>query len=61
MEGQDPGFCTTPARISIARRIVWSTSQASPPGMIVAKNGITASLISHVAEFHRYDGLWSTA
>ena len=55
------GFCTTPSRISIARRIVGSVSQPSAPAITAGRNGIRASLISHVAEFHRYEGLWSTA
>jgi hypothetical protein len=29
--------------------------------MTTGRKGISASLISHVAEFHRNDGLWSTA
>ena len=29
--------------------------------MTARRCGMSASLISHVAEFQRYDGLWSTA
>ena len=46
-------FWTTPSRISIARRIVGSASQAAEPAITVDTNGMSASLISHVAEFHR--------
>jgi len=54
-------FRTTPSRISIAREIVGLALQAAGPARSVAMCGNNASLISHVAEFHRYDGLWSTA
>ena len=33
----------------------------SAPDMTGPRKGISASLISHVADSHRYDGLWSTA
>jgi hypothetical protein len=47
------GLRITPSRISIARRIVWSRSQAPGPFITVRRCGISASLISQVAEFHR--------
>ena len=47
------GLRITPSRISIARRMVWSRSQASGPSITVRRCGISASLISQVAEFHR--------
>ena len=45
----------------MARATVSSASQASGPESTVSTNGSSASLFSQVAEFHRYDGLWSTA
>ena len=41
----------------------WSRTpaHAAGPSMTVRRNGMSASLISQVAEFHRYEGLWSTA
>jgi hypothetical protein len=47
------GLPITPSRISIARRMVWSRSQAPGPPITVLRCGISASLISQVAEFHR--------
>ena len=47
------GFTIMPSRISMARRIVSSSSHASGPPRIVGRYGINASLISQVAEFHR--------
>ena len=47
------GLRITPSRISIARRMVWSRSQAPGPSITVRRCGISASLISQVAEFHR--------
>ena len=47
------GFWMTPSRISMARRMVGSASQAARPAMTVRRNGSSASLISQVAEFHR--------
>ncbi len=55
------GFTMWPSRISIARLIVSSWAQESGPPSTVSTKGNKASLISHVAEFHRYEGLWSTA
>src|SRR4029077_8596241 len=54
------GLTTCPSRISIARWIVSSSSHASGPASTVPTNGSNASLITQVAEFQRYDGLWST-
>jgi hypothetical protein len=54
------GFWTTPLRISIAWRIVGSAFQAALPAMTVATNGISASLVSHVAESQRDEGVRST-
>ena len=45
----------------MARAIVGSASHAPGPPSTVGRNGSRASLISQVAEFHRCDGLWSTA
>ena len=50
-----------PSRISIARLSVSSASHAAGPSSTGRRNGISALLFSQVAEFHRYDGLWSTA
>ena len=50
-----------PSRISIARRIVSSASHAAGPAITIGRYSSSASLFSHVAEFHRNDGLWSTA
>jgi hypothetical protein len=47
------GLRITPSRISIARPMVWSRSQAPGPSITVRRCGISASLISQVAEFHR--------
>jgi hypothetical protein len=47
------GLRITPSRISIARRMVWSRFQAPGPSITVRRCGISASLISQVAEFHR--------
>jgi hypothetical protein len=47
----------TPSRISIARRTVWFASQPAGPVSTGRKYGSSASLISQVAESHRYDGL----
>jgi hypothetical protein len=47
------GFCTTPSRISMAFRMVWSWSQAGGPPITVRRYGIRASLMPHVALFHR--------
>jgi hypothetical protein len=47
------GSRITPSRISIARRMVWSRSQAPGPSITVRRCGISAWLISQVAEFHR--------
>ena len=47
------GLRITPSRISIARLMVWSRSQAAGPFITVRRCGISASLISQVAEFHR--------
>jgi len=47
------GLRITPSRISIARLMVWSRSQAPGPSITVRRWGISASLISQVAEFHR--------
>src|SRR4029079_6855366 len=44
----------------MARLSVSSASQAVAPSSIGRRNGISALLFSHVAERHRYDGLWST-
>ena len=55
------GFWITPSRISMALRMVSSASQASLPAITVRRKGRSASLISQVAEFQRYEGLWSTA
>jgi hypothetical protein len=55
------GFLIVPSLMSIARRIVSSASHAAGPASTVARYGNSASLISQVAESHRYDGLWSTA
>ena len=41
--------------------MVSSVSQASGPASTGRRNGSSASLFSQVAEFQRYDGLWSTA
>lgn len=54
-------FLTTPSWISIARLRVGSCAQAAGPDRTVRRNGRIASLISQVAEFHRCEGLWSTA
>jgi hypothetical protein len=53
-------FWTTPPRISMARRMVSFASHASGPPKTVGRKGSSSSLTSQVAEFHRYDGLWST-
>ena len=45
----------------MARRTVGTPSQAPLPPRTVRRKGSSASLISQVADFHRYDGLWSTA
>jgi hypothetical protein len=47
------GLRITPSRIWIARPMVWSRSQAPGPSITVRRCGISASLISQVAEFHR--------
>ena len=47
------GLRITPSRISIARPMVWSRSQAPGPPITVLRCGISASLISQVAESHR--------
>ena len=47
------GFRITPSRISIARRIVSSCPRPSGPPITVRRYGMSASLISQVAEFHR--------
>ena len=47
------GLTITPSRISMAREMVRSSSHAAGPSMTVRRNGSSASLISHVAEFHR--------
>ena len=52
---------TRPSRISIARLSVSLRSHAAGPPSTVSTNGSRASLFSQVAEFQRYDGLWSTA
>lgn len=54
------GFRTKPSRISMAFPTVGSASHAAGPLMTLRRWGRSASLISHVAEFHRWDGLWST-
>ena len=41
--------------------MVSSASHAPGPASTIGRNGINASLFSQVAEFQRYDGLWSTA
>jgi len=48
-----PGLMMWPARISMARRMVSSASQASPPARTTGRYGSSASLISQVAEFYR--------
>ena len=53
-------FFTRPSWISMARLRVSSISHASAPSRTGRRNGISASLMSHVAEFQRYDGVWST-
>ena len=45
----------------MALRTVTSSSHAVGPLMTVRRYGSSASLISQVAEFQRWDGLWSTA
>ena len=55
------GFWITPSRISIARSIVSLAPHAAGPDMTIGRYSSSASLFSHVAEFHRNDGLWSTA
>ena len=55
------GLRMTPSRISMARWIVSFASHAGGPVSTGRRCGSRASLISQVAEFHRYDGLWSTA
>ena len=61
LELEDRRVEDPPSWISIARLIVSSGAQASGPAITVPRNGSSASLISQLAEFHRYDGLWSTA
>ena len=55
------GLTTTPSRISMARRMVSLASHPDGPSSTGRRNGISASLTSQVEEFHRYDGVWSTA
>ena len=55
------GLTTWPSRISIAWLSVSSASHAAAPSRTGRMNGISALLLSQVAEFQRYDGLWSTA
>ena len=44
----------------MARAIVGSASQPADPASTAPMKGSNASLISHVAEAHRCDGLWLT-
>ena len=52
---------TCPSLISVALVMVSSASHASGPASTIGRYGNRASLFSQVAEFQRYDGLWSTA
>ncbi len=47
------GLRTTPSRISIANAMLGSSSHACGPAMTGRRNGMSASLIPQVAEFHR--------
>jgi hypothetical protein len=55
------GLRITPSRISMARPMTGSASQAPGPPSTVSRQGSSASLISQVAESHSSEGLWSTA
>ena len=48
------GFWMTPSRISMARRIVTSSSQPAGPRRTLRRWGRRASLMSQVAEFHDF-------
>ena len=56
-----PGSGSRPSRISMARLMRLVGVPRAGPASTGRRNGSSASLISQVAEFQRYDGLWSTA
>ena len=55
------GLTTRPSRISMAWLSVSSASHEADPSRTGRRKGMRALLLSQVAEFQRYDGLWSTA